>query len=126
MNIYELETYRIGFKITEYYDFHREFYQKKMMYRVFTFWLLSAFNGFVAFVVPCFGYGTGSSDASGKMEDLFGKAFISLVCIICAEHLIAYTRVRSWNLGVGAIAIFAMLNIFMDILLVEFMLGKEI
>jgi|688.fasta_scaffold258552_1 hypothetical protein len=126
MNIYELETHKIGFKITEYYDFHREFYQKKMMYRVFTFWSISAYNGFVAFVVPCFGYGMGSSNKNGKMEDLYGNAFISLMTIICAEHLIAFTRVRSWNWCVGGIAIFALLNIFMDILIVEFMLGKEI
>jgi hypothetical protein len=126
MNIYELETQNIGFKITEYYTFHREFYQKKMMPRVFTFWFLAAYNGFVAFVVPCFGYGMGSSNSNGKMEDLFGKAFISLMTIIAAEHIIAYTRVRSWNACVGGIAIFAVLNILMDILLVEFMLGKEI
>ena len=97
-----------------------------MMPRVFTFWFLAAYNGFVAFVVPCFGYGTGSSNPNGKMEDLFAMAFISLITIIAAEHLIAYTRVRSWNACVVGVAIFALLNILMDILLVEFMLGKEI
>ena len=53
-------------------------------------------------------------------------AYITLVIVVAGEHWNAYTRVRSWNYGVLALFIFSLLNHLLDVILVEYMLGKEI
>ena len=60
------------------------------------------------------------------MENLFSYAFISLCCIIAAEYVNAYSRVRSWNWGVFGVLLFALLNVAVDVVLVEYFLGEEI
>lgn len=125
LTIYDKETRRVGFKITEYYVFHRDYYQKTMMGRAVTYWVMAFYNGFVAFAIPCFGYSV-TQMSNGTMEDLFATCFVSLVCIVAAEHFVAYTRVRSWNAGVLWLLAFAVLNHIVDVVFVEYVAGREI
>ena len=58
VSVYDVETINVGFDITQYYIYHREKYQKPILTRVATYWVLAFYQGFVAFAIPCFAYST--------------------------------------------------------------------
>jgi hypothetical protein len=96
-----------------------------MLGRAAFYWLLAFYQGFVAFAIPCFGYSV-TQHYDGRMDDLFGTCFVTLVIIIASEHVTAYTRVRSWNLCILGFLGFSLFNNGIDVIIVEYFLGREI
>jgi hypothetical protein len=96
-----------------------------MLTRAVFYWILAYYQGFVAFAIPCFGYSM-TQHYDGRMDDLYGTCFVTLVIIIASEHVTAYTRVRSWNWVVFGFLAFSLFNNGIDVIIVEYFLGREI
>lgn len=57
---------------------------------------------------------------------MYGTCFVTLFVIVASELVTAYTRVRSWNLAILGFLIFSVLNNVVDVIIVEYFLGREI
>jgi magnesium-transporting ATPase (P-type) len=125
VSIYDIEQINTGFDITEYYAYHREAYQKPMIWRAACYWLLAFYQGFVSFAIPAFAYAV-TQNSDGRMDDLYSGAFVSLFVIIITEHVVTYQRVRSWNRGVLACLAVTLICNIGDIFFVEYKAGQEI
>lgn len=60
------------------------------------------------------------------MADLFEVCWVTLWVLIATEHFVAYSRVRSFNMGVWLVLAFAAVNWIGDLIFVEYKAGREV
>ena len=77
---------RLGYCISHYYAFCREFYMKTLIKRLLIWSMNAVWAGVVSYYIPFYCFGIAAVNISGRTEDLWACAFLSFLVLIFFHH----------------------------------------
>jgi len=106
---YENEETALGFNISSYYIFSKNFYTKITIYRMLMWSGYAYFAGIVMYFVPFYAFGMGVVNIEGKSDDLWAAGQISFFLAQLIFHLTVFLQIRNWTWILAAACLLSIL-----------------
>ena len=119
IDVYEEETRKLRYHISDYYLFAKHKNQLSLPYRVFSWEALALFSGFICFIIPFYSYGYGVANSSGRTEDLFTAAIAVYQANVLTHHMQMYVTIRNFSTWFAFTSVTALLFLWPMMMLVS-------